>query len=194
LLKLFKRTVETDEQLIELYRQTNDRDYIGRLFERYASFVFAISMKYLKDKEKSRDNTMVVFEKLLENLNRFDVKNFKAWLHMVTKNQCLMQIRSEKSKSKNLNQFAYEEESFMEKEPELHHDQENDIEINLSNLNEALKTLGEKQKKCIELFYIQEKSYVEVAEITGFTMNEVKSFIQNGKRNLKIYLTSSNAR
>jgi RNA polymerase sigma factor (sigma-70 family) len=79
----------------------------------------------------------------------------------------------------------------MENEIDPHHDDVNEKEINLSNLNEALKSLAEKQRICVELFYLQEKSYNEVAEITGFTMNEVKSFIQNGKRNLKIYLTNA---
>ena len=191
MLKLFKRTTETDEELIEKYRQTHDQDYVGRLFERYATFVFAISMKYLKDKEKSRDNTMLVFEKLIENLNRFEVKNFKAWLHMITKNQCLMYLRSEKTRNKNISKFVNDEESIMENGMVPHHDEENETEINLSNLNEAIKSLTEKQRICVELFYIQEKCYAEVAELTGFTMNEVKSFIQNGKRNLKIYLTNA---
>lgn len=191
MLKLFKRVTETDEELIGKYRETNNQEFVGRLFERYATFVFAISMKYLKDKEKSRDNTMLVFEKLLDNLKRFEVKNFKAWLHMITKNQCLMLLRSEKTRNKNINLYSNDEKSFMENEIDPHHDDVNEKEINLSNLNEAIKSLTEKQRICVELFYLQEKSYNEVAEITGFTMNEVKSFIQNGKRNLKIYLTNA---
>lgn len=191
MLKLFKRITETDEELIGKYRETNNQEFVGRLFERYATFVFAISMKYLKDKEKSRDNTMLVFEKLLDNLKRFEVKNFKAWLHMITKNQCLMLLRSEKTRNKNINLYSNDEKSFMENEIDPHHDDVNEKEINLSNLNEAIKSLAEKQRICVELFYLQEKSYNEVAEITGFTMNEVKSFIQNGKRNLKIYLTNA---
>lgn len=191
MLKLFKRVTETDEELIGKYRETNNQEYVGRLFERYATFVFAISMKYLKDKEKSRDNTMQVFEKLLDNLKRFEVKNFKAWLHMITKNQCLMLLRSEKTRNKNITLYSNDEKSFMENEIEPHLDDVNEKEINLSHLNEALKSLAEKQRICVELFYLQEKSYNEVSEITGFTMNEVKSFIQNGKRNLKIYLTNA---
>lgn len=191
MLKLFKRTTETDEELIEKYRQTNDQDYVGRLFERYATFVFAVSMKYLKDKEKSRDNTMLVFEKLITDLKRFEVKNFKAWLHMITKNQCLMYLRSEKTRNKNISKFVNDEESIMENGMVPHHDEENETEINLTHLNEAIKSLTEKQRICVELFYLQEKCYNEVAEITGFSMNEVKSFIQNGKRNLKIYLINA---
>ena len=193
MLKLFKRTSETDEELIEQYRQTKNSEIVGRLFERYASFVFSVCLKYLRDKEKSRDVTMLVFEKLIDALLRFEVKSFKAWLHMITRNQCLMYLRSEKSKFNKTNKFINDEKSFMENGIVPHHDEKDETEINLSKLPEAMKSLSDKQRTCIELFYIQDKSYVEVAEITGFTLNDVKSYIQNGKRNLKIYLTTTHA-
>lgn len=190
MLKLFKRTPETDEELIDQYRQTKNSEIVGRLFERYATFVFSVCIKYLRDKEKSRDVTMLVFEKLIDALLRFEVKHFKAWLHMITRNQCLMYLRSEKSKFNKTNRFINDEKSFMENGIVPHHDEKDETEINLSKLPEAMKSLSDKQRICIELFYIQDKSYIEVAEITGFTLNDVKSFIQNGKRNLKIYLTT----
>jgi len=193
LLKLLKHTPETDEELIAQYHRTKDSQIVGRLFERYATFVFAVSVKYLRDKEKSRDITMQVFEKLIDGLLRFEVKYFKSWLYQITKNQCLMYLRSEKTQLKNINQFVNNEKPFMENGTVPHHDEENETEINLSKLPEAMNTLSDKQRTCIELFYLQDKSYVEVAEITGFTLNEVKSFIQNGKRNLKIYLTTTHA-
>ncbi len=193
MLKLFKRTAETDEELIEQYRQTKNSEIVGRLFERYASFVFSVCLKYLRDKEKARDITMLVFEKLIEALLKFEVKSFKAWLHMITRNQCLMYLRSEKTKFKNSNRFINDEKSFMENGTVPHHDEKDETEINISKLPEAMNTLSDKQRICIELFYIQDKSYVEVSEITGFTLNDVKSFIQNGKRNLKIYLTKTHA-
>lgn len=193
MLKLFKRSTETDEELIEQYRNTKNSEIVGRLFERYATFVFSVCLKYLRDKEKARDVTMLVFEKLIDALLKFEVKYFKAWLHMITRNQCLMYIRSEKTKFKNTNRFINDEKSFMENETVPHHDEKDETEINISKLPEAMNTLSDKQRTCIELFYIQDKSYVEVAEITGFSLNDVKSFIQNGKRNLKIYLTKTHA-
>lgn len=193
MLKLFKRSSDTDEELIDQYRKTKDSEIVGRLFERHATFVFSVSLKYLHDKEKARDVTMQVFEKLLDALLKFEVKYFKAWLHMITKNQCLMYLRSEKTKFKNSTRFINDEKSFMENETVLHHDEKDETELNLSKLPEAMKTLPDKQRICIELFYIQDKSYVEVADITGYSLNEVKSFIQNGKRNLKIYLTTTHA-
>ena len=96
MLKLFKRTTESDDELIEQYRRTHNSEIVGRLFERYASFAFAICMKYVKDKEICRDLTMQVFEKLLDLLLRFEVKYFKSWLYQIVKNQCLMYLRTAK--------------------------------------------------------------------------------------------------
>jgi len=193
LLKLFKRTTESDDELIEQYRRTHNSEIVGRLFERYASFAFAICMKYVKDKEICRDLTMQVFEKLLDLLLRFEVKYFKSWLYQIVKNQCLMYLRTAKKQFKDAYQFQNDEKSFMENENVLHLEEKDEKEINLNKLPEAMNSLSENQRICIEQFYLKEKSYSEVSKNTGFTLNEVKSFIQNGKRNLKIYLTSVHA-
>lgn len=190
LLKLFKQATESDDELIGQYRRTHNSEIVGRLFERYASFAFAVCMKYIKDKEICRDLTMQIFEKLLDLLLRFEVKYFKSWLYQIVKNHCLMYLRTAKKQFKDSYQFQNDEKSFMENENVLHLDEKNETEINLDKLPEAMNSLPEKQRICIELFYLKEKSYAEVSEISGFSLNEVKSFIQNGKRNLKIYLTS----
>lgn len=192
MIKLFKRSEQTDDELIKCYRQSLNKEYVGRLFERYASFVFAICMKYIKDKELSRDITMVVFEKIIDLLLRFEVKYFKSWLYQVSKNESLMYIRNNKKTVVNSDIIEKNQKLFMENESNLNLDEKQDEEIKLDKLPEAMNSLSEKQKICIEMFYLKEQSYIEVSKNTGFTLNEVKSYIQNGKRNLKIYLTSVN--
>jgi len=149
-------------------------------------------MKYIKDKELSRDITMVVFEKIIDLLLRFEVKYFKSWLYQVSKNESLMYIRNNKKTVVNSDIIEKNQKLFMENESNLNLDEKQDEEIKLDKLPEAMNTLSEKQKICIEMFYLKEQSYIEVSKNTGFTLNEVKSYIQNGKRNLKIYLTSVN--
>jgi len=149
-------------------------------------------MKYIKDKELSRDITMIVFEKIIDLLLRFEVKYFKSWLYQVSKNECLMYIRNNKKTVVNSDIIEKNQKLFMENESNLNLDEKQDEEIKLDKLPEAMNTLSEKQKICIEMFYLKELSYIEVSKNTGFTLNEVKSYIQNGKRNLKIYLTSVN--
>lgn len=184
LILFFKPGIQalSDEELISSYRKENDNRFLSELFGRYIRSVFLISMKYLKDEELSKDISMQVFEKLVDDLKRFEVKHFKSWLHVVTKNACYMHHRS----NKVLEKVSLPES--MENDALLHHEYDHGHELRLEQLEKAITMLDMEQKQCIELFYLQDKTYKEVADITGFSMNEVKSHIQNGKRNLKNYL------
>jgi RNA polymerase sigma factor (sigma-70 family) len=178
----------SDEELIEKYKKENSNFYLGELFERYIRFVFLICMKYLKDEEISKDISMQVFEKLTDDLLRFEVKNFKSWLHVVVRNSCFMHLRADKHTVSLSVEAKNDLLKNMETDDESHLIENDPKEIRLKQLEQAISSLDEDQKKCIELFYLKEKSYKEVTELTGFSMNLVKSHIQNGKRNLKKYL------
>lgn len=180
----------TDLELIDIYKSKNDKSIIGELFKRYTKFVFAICMKYLKNIEKSEEAVMQIFEKLFTDLLKHNIDNFKSWLHVVTKNYCLHLLRSESFQIKRDNEIKNTTDLFMEKHDFLYLDSEDNSEDKLNRLEMAINSLSIDQKNCIDLFYLQEKCYDEVAKITGYTMNQVKSYIQNGKRNLKIYLTN----
>jgi len=178
----------SDKDLIAEYKSSKNKDFVGELYTRYTQMVFLISMKYLKDEEKAQDAVMQIFEKLFKDLLKHEIGNFKGWLHTVTRNHCLIKLRTEKTLIKNQQGYKKDSESFMESEPDFHQTVKEEEEKKLTSLEEAIEVLKPKQKTCIKLFYLEEKSYTEVAETTGFTMKEVKSFIQNGKRNLKIIL------
>lgn len=177
-----------DKELVKRFSEKSENRFLEELYGRYIRFVFLICMKYLKNEEKAKDMSMQVFEKITSNIKRFEIHNFKSWLHVVAKNSCLMQLRSEK----NIKMIALDDQKNIEKNVEngslSHHDNDGELELKLEQLQEAIDKLECDQKHCIELFYLQEKSYKEVADETGFSMNQVKSFIQNGKRNLKLLL------
>jgi RNA polymerase sigma-70 factor (ECF subfamily) len=175
-----------DLQLVALYKQTRDNNCVGVLFERHTQMVLGVCMKYLKDADNAHDAVMQIFEKLLTDLGRHSVDNFKGWLYMVAKNHCLMQLRAEQTKLGHTKEMKKDFPVLMETEYKLHLDKEPDKESTLTKMEHCIKKLNEQQKIAVELFYLQEKCYQEVADATGFSMNEVKSFIQNGKRNIKI--------
>lgn len=176
-----------DLDLVSLYKETGDNTIVGELFQRYTHLVFGVSMKYLKDEDKAQDAVMQVFEKMLVDLRKHTItENFKGWLYMVAKNNCLMMLRGEKNTREKQKELKKDTVTLMESYSLLHLDNENDKEVVLTMLEDCIKKLNDNQKLAVELFFIQEKCYQEVAEETGFTMLEVKSYIQNGKRNLKI--------
>lgn len=180
-----KKTL-TDLELIALYINADDKEALGILFERHSMLAFGVSMKYLKDEDESKDAVMQVFEKLMVDLKKHKVENFRAWLHTVVKNHCLMYLRSHSAKEQRFEDVQNYLSESVESDSQLHLAIEK--EEKLSSLEIAMTHLNEQQKKCIHLFYLNEKSYEEVATETGYSMNEVKSFIQNGKRNLKILM------
>jgi len=182
-----------DHELILEYRVKADPEIIAVLFQRYTHLVYGVCLKYLDDKDDAKDAVMEIFEGLMEDILRHDILNFKSWLHSVTRNHCLMKLR--KAKPLRMEPEMSEKKSdgiFMEIPMELHQEVELE-EYTLKQLESAMVTLKEPQRRCIELVYLMDKSYMEVCDITGYSLNEVKSHVQNGKRNLKIRLESRNA-
>ncbi len=178
----------TDDQLLGEYSKTGNHQAFAELYQRYLHLALGVCMKYLKDTTVAEDAVMDVFEKLLTDLRAQDVQQFKPWLYTVCKNHCLMQLRSNNSvrvKAADYDVFVRE---FMENGEEMHPLSE-PAGDQLKRLEEALAELPEEQQHCVQLFYLEKKSYKEIETITGFDDKKVKSYIQNGKRNLKIKLT-----
>jgi RNA polymerase sigma factor (sigma-70 family) len=204
LKKLFQKQ-QTDEELISKYKQTANLALVAELYQRYAAFIFGVCMKYLKEEENSKDVSRELFEKLAKVLKDTEVQNFKSWLHVIVKNQCLMFLRSQKNKQDktvplNISYQQDEQEDAseqllkntaafgMENEMFWNPSDEDWLENHLNLLEKAIMHLPTEQRNCIDLFYLKEKCYKEICEITGYELSKVKSYIQNGKRNLKIYL------
>jgi RNA polymerase sigma factor (sigma-70 family) len=187
----FKKNIASlsDEELIARYKQSEDNAYIGELYKKYTHLVLGVCMKYLRDREEAKDAVMQIFEKLMSDLKKHEVANFRGWLHMVAKNHCLMKLRN-KTQMLDIDQLRESSDNVVEFNYDLH--PVNESEMQLGNLEEAISCLDEDQRKCVELFYLKERSYKDVADATGFTLNQVKSYIQNGKRNLKNYLIAKN--
>ena len=181
-----------DAMLIDYYRRTKDNRVIGEFFNRYAHLIYGVCYKYLENEEESKDAVMQVFDKLYESLLQFEIVSFRSWFYTVAKNHCLMILRKARTFRYNdnlLNKNCQEE--IMENEGDdslLRQLLTNGGEIRLA---EAIGRLSEDQKTCIEMFYLQDLSYKDISDKTGYTHNQVKSYIQNGKRNLKIILEKS---
>lgn len=170
-----------DKELVNLFRTSGNMDVLAVLFQRYMDLLYGVCLKYLKQPETAKDGVMQIFEELVAKLPKHEVDNFKSWLYTLAKNHCLMQLRT----PKNLKTTEFKAES-MQLEEEAHLNGIQLKEENLQKLERCLQTLSIEQKKAVELFYLQNKCYKEIAEATGIEWNKIRSFIQNGRRNLKI--------
>lgn len=180
---------EKDLDLINRYQETGNNRYIGELFQQYQNLILGTCIKYLKDRETAKDATMDIFEGLLEKLSSHEVSNFKSWLYTFTRNHCLMYIRKRKGIIEEEFQPEKIEQTFMETPDFEHLDSEAQSESEV--LKAAMAKLKDHQRWCIQLFYLEELSYRDVADRTGFELKKVKSYIQNGKRNLQLLLSQA---
>ena len=174
----------TDQQLLENFHSLYDSKCLGILLERYTLLLLGVCMKYLKNEEEAKDCVQQIFLKTITELQKYRVAYFKSWIYMVAKNHCLMKIRDKQGK------IPVELTEKLSSTPDTGSDSsllwQNDKTLEL--LTESLKELNTEQQQCVTLFYLEKKSYQEISDLTGYSLLQVKSFIQNGKRNLKIMI------
>lgn len=175
----------SDEELVSRFRGDGNNDWLGIVLERYTVLLFGVCMKYLKHEEQAKDAVQQVFLKALSEIPKYTIDNVGGWLYQVARNFCLSALRSKKNYTdeEQLQYIAQPEEVPLS----LLLEKEKDID----RLKVALLDLKEDQRICVASFYLEKKSYGQIAELTGFSIKQVKSHIQNGKRNLKLKLESS---
>ena len=180
-LKNISPDKSTDKELLATFKATGDINHLSTLYQRYMDLVFGVCLKYFKDTERCKDAVMDIFDELNNKLRVHEVDNFKGWLHVLARNYCLMQLRS--PRNMKTTEFS---PVFMQSEENTHLNGEAlEKEENFKKLEECMETLPDEQQQTVKLFYLESKCYNEIAEITGFEWNKVRSYIQNGKRNLK---------
>ena len=174
----------TDQELLEQFYNDHNNEWLGILLQRYTLLLLGVSMKYLKNEEDAKDSVQQIFLKVIQELQKYKVEYFKSWLYMVAKNHCLMKLRDRQGK------ITTEINDRLAAKPGEETDQQTLIQTDytLDLMEAALKELNAEQQQCVTLFYLQKKSYQEVSDETGYSMLQVKSYIQNGKRNLKLLI------
>lgn len=182
----------TDEQLIEKFRLSHDTIYIGELYYRYAHLVLGVGIKYFKNESDASDAVSNIFEILIKELKKHKIDNFKSWLYTVAKNHCLQELRKKQNTDKTTYPFEDFLQETMESEENLHLIEEK--EALYIKLEKAMPELKYNQRICIKMFYLDKKTYADIAFETGFSLKEIKSYIQNGKRNLLLKLQEENGK
>jgi len=178
-----RRKQKSDRELLKDYRIHDDLSALGELFQRYSHLAFCVCEKYLKNVEDSKDAVMEIFEESITKLKKYEVTNFKSWLYSTIRNYCnyrLKRIAIEDIFEKKIERF----EKFFMENPDFGH-LLNEEDVLFQKLESAITKLIETQKTCINMFYFERKTYQEIADSTGYSIKQVKSYIQNGKRNLK---------
>lgn len=176
----------SDEQLLQLYSTHRDSAYLGELLQRYTLLLLGVCMKYLKQSDEAKDAVQQVFTKVIQEVNRYPVAHFKSWIYTIARNHCLHILRQQAQvlPESHLDNYVGNDDNDW-----LHALQKaRNKETLLVWLEEAVAQLPTHQQQCVSLFYLQKLSYRQISEQTGYTLLEVKSYIQNGKRNIKLMI------
>ncbi|MBS1733542.1 MAG: sigma-70 family RNA polymerase sigma factor [Bacteroidetes bacterium] len=172
-----------DKDLLENFYKDGNNEWLGILLQRYTMLLLGVCMKYLKNEEEARDAVQQVFLKAIHELQKYKVEYIKSWLYMVAKNHCLMKLRDKGKYTLELNEQTLVTVSETADLKDLRQQDKR-----FDSMKAALENLNAEQKLCVTLFYLEKKSYQQVSELTGYSIMQVKSYIQNGKRNLKILM------
>lgn len=172
----------SEQELLRRFYQDRNKEWLGILLQRYTLLLLGVCMKYLKNEEAARDAVQQIFLKAITELEKYEVEFIKSWLYMIAKNHCLMQFRDKNRQLVELSEQMAETEDSDEKLSIKEKDQL------LDWMHESIKNLNPEQQQCVTLFYLEKKSYQQVAEETGYSILQVKSSIQNGKRNLRLMI------
>jgi RNA polymerase sigma-70 factor, ECF subfamily len=177
----------TDQELLIRYCEDRDQQLLAVLFTRYTHMAYGVCLKYLNNPDEASEALLNIFEKLCSNIHRHEILNFPSWLYVITKNHCLMQLNHGKGMDGERESWYENHLAYMERVPYIHPLDEENYD-NRDKLRICLKQLRQEQRKCIELFYFHKKSFLEISHVLNLDAMKVKSYLQNGKRNLKICL------
>ena len=169
----------TDAELVNLYKSTDNADFLAALYQRYMDMIYGVCLKYLKNEEAAKDSVMEIYMELVDKLKKYSVENFKSWVYQLAKNHCLMKLRKDKNKPHHI------DADVVHLEDNVHLNAVMEKEANLNLLHDCIQELNVDQREIIELFYLKEQCYKSIAEFKEIELNTVRSFIQNGRRNLK---------
>ena len=173
----------SDASLLARFQEDGDLEALANLYSRYTELVYGLCLKYLSDEVKAEDAVMTIFESLITKAAQHEIGHFRNWLYTFVRNHCLMQSRKEKRQlaAKKEADFVYSDQFLHPVDTSV--PDENNLD---QDLNQCLDQLKEKQKACVEAFYLQELSYKEIAESRNESLGQVRSYIQNGRRNLRL--------
>ena len=174
----------SDKELLSKYRDTKDQKWLSQLFGRYVQLIYGVCLRYTPDVREAEDFTMEIYQKVADKALTHQIKSFKSWVYVVSKHHCLEHIR--KITGRRIESF---DPNFMQMQSEFHPIDEMEdkmvMEAKFEVMEHCLKKLNDLQKLSIELFYYKNKSYVEIANLIEDEVSQVRSYLQNGRRNIK---------
>ncbi len=165
-----------DQILAETFRSTREDRFFAEIVRRHQGPIQAACGRVLRNRSEAEDIAQDTFVAAFTKIDTYRGGNLGAWLSVIARHLCLNRLEARLTKpaeaSTDMGDLAAPE-SF---EAASHWADECRV---------MLSQLSPPQQLSIKLFFIEGYSYKEVAGLTGFSEEQVKTHIQNGKRRLR---------
>ncbi|MEL6655687.1 MAG: sigma-70 family RNA polymerase sigma factor [Bacteroidota bacterium] len=186
MLKVLKsQDQKSDEELVRQFQQSGDRFLLGLLLRRYSQSILGTCHYYLRQPQDAEDAAMEVCELIVRQLQKpKEIKRFKDWVFIIARNYCFRKLKD----NKRLTELSTEwEKDFLNSDVqyELGDTLYVQEEALYARVDAEIQQLNEQQRLCLTAFYWQGEKYKDIAARYGMTTDEVRSAIQNGRRNLR---------
>jgi RNA polymerase sigma factor (sigma-70 family) len=172
---------DPDFELIDRIIAGNQQHY-AELVDRYKSYAFTIALKILENRPEAEEAAQDAFIKAFYHLRNFkkDAK-FSTWLYRIVFNTAVSYKRKRKGSFQSIEstivEYGQEAEGMLERSDKKKY------------ISQAMQKLNEADKLAITLFYLEEFSLEEIADITGMVANTVKVRIHRARQRLADELT-----
>jgi RNA polymerase sigma-70 factor (ECF subfamily) len=159
-----------------------DQQALLELYDRYASRVYALTLRVLRDSMAAEEVTQDVFLRLWSRARLYVASRgtVSTWLLTIARNASLDRLRLERRRLPASNEM--DPDSLLESIPERTASPE---ELRWRGLSLALQGLPVDQRRPIELAYYQGLSHSQIAEELGWPIGTVKTRLRLGMEQLR---------
>jgi RNA polymerase sigma-70 factor (ECF subfamily) len=166
----------SDEDIVRRFQETGDKECFAELFVRHRKRVFVACRSFFSDGAAAEDATQETFLRVYRSLHNYKGGDFLAWLTRIARNVCVDEWRRRREKeTTDFDIYEFPAPLSIDSSQETH--------LIAEKVWREMRCLAPAQQRCLEL-KIEGYSYEETATRTGFTIDAVKSHLQNGRRML----------
>jgi RNA polymerase sigma-70 factor, ECF subfamily len=166
-----------DEEIVRRFRETGDRECFEELFAKYRKKVYFACRAFYSDGGAAEDATQETFLRAYEKIHQFGGGDFGGWLMRIARNICIDQWRKRRP------EVEMDDRDLSKGHAEPTALPSYDLRWTIDRVWQEMRSLAPEQQRCLEM-KIEGYSYEEMAARTGFSLEAVKSHLQNGRRML----------
>lgn len=172
-------TGDTDHELVAKSLQGNEKAF-AELVRRHHSTAYAVVRGVLGDRDDVDDVVQLVYIKVYRGLAGFRGEaRLSTWIYQIARNEAINAVKKRRLDTTPIEDVVLAASDGARPDAMVHQGELSD------HMESAMQRLDENQRMALELRYMGERSYEEIADVMGVPLGTVKTYIHRGKAELK---------